>query len=292
MPAELHTWRGERAHLGRWRDLDGVGVIATRPGDIAPTPGFVEHCCAWLRSAGYHVVVTPALTPGEIGPYVKAGFVLRERLHVLVHDLASPLGRIRSVRTPQGLTFGRARPADLEATLDVDRAAFDGFWRFDRDALTEACTATPQSRFRVAFVDGAGAGPWRQLGYAEGDIVGYCITGRSRYQGFLQRLAVAPGAQGRGLGRELVWDAVKWLGRRRVRSCVVNTQESNVRARELYETCGFVLAPSGLHVLTRDLTTHPDAASTDQRLSSAAWIDYGRQGAATLSPEPSRDPLR
>lgn len=247
----MHVWNGERAQLGQWRDLDGVAVITVRPGDLPPSPAFVHHCCDSLRDAGFRVVVTPALSPAEIGPYLEAGFREREQLHVLICDLQRPPQRGRGQPPPPGVEYRRSRATDLPATLAVDHAAFDRFWSFDRDALLEACGATPQSRFRVA-VDATNP-VLAERGFAPGDVVGYCITGRSRYQGFLQRLAVAPQAQGLGIGRELVWDAVRWLARRRSRSCVVNTQETNERARVLYETCGFSIAPAGLYVLEHDL---------------------------------------
>lgn len=257
MPPETHVWNGERAHLGQWRDLEGVAVITVRPGDLPPSPAFVHHCCASLRDAGFRVVVTPALSPAEVGPYIQAGFTEREQLHVLISDLAAPETKARPSPNLGGVEFRRSRASDLPATLAVDHSAFDRFWSFDREALLEACGATPQCRFRVAT---AGSSPLlAQQGFATSDVVGYCITGRSRQQGFLQRLAVAPAAQGLGIGREMVWDAVRWLARRRSRSCVVNTQESNVRARILYESCGFTIAPAGLFVLELDLAAERDA---------------------------------
>lgn len=257
MSSETHVWNGERAQLGQWRDLEGVAVMTVRPGDLPPTPAFVHHCCGSLRDAGFRTVVTPALSPAEVGPYLQAGFTEREQLHVLICELGTKAGRPHLSPTLGGVEFRRSRASDLPATLAVDHSAFDRFWSFDRDALLEACGATPQSRFRVAA---AGSSPvLAARGFAPADIVGYCITGRSRYQGFLQRLAVAPQAQGLGIGRELVSDAMRWLARRRSRSCVVNTQESNQRARVLYESCGFTIAPAGLFVLEHDLVADRDA---------------------------------
>ena len=80
-------------------------------------------------------------------------------------------------------------------------------------------------------------------------VAGYAVTGRSGNRGFLQRLAVEPRLQGRGLGRLLVLDALGWLGRRRVERVVVNTQLDNGRALELYEGLGFRREPVGLSVL-------------------------------------------
>jgi ribosomal protein S18 acetylase RimI-like enzyme len=122
--------------------------------------------------------------------------------------------------------------------LRIDHDAFDAFWRFDADGLRDALAATPVSRFRVARTD---------------RVVGYAVTGRSHVHGYLQRLAVAPSEQGRGVGRALVVDALSWLRRRGAGSALVNTQESNKAALGLYEALGFEREPDGLDVLVLDL---------------------------------------
>src|SRR5690606_35000452 len=106
----------------------------------------------------------------------------------------------------------RARRRDRPAVLRVDQAAFEPFWRFDADGLHDALTATPVSRFRTVRLDG---------------VAGYAVTGRSHDQGYLQRLAVDPEQQGKGLGRALVLDSLSWLRRRGAIRAMVNTQESN-----------------------------------------------------------------
>ena len=121
------------------------------------------------------------------------------------------------------------------AVLEVDRRAFAGFWRFDRLALREAKTATPSRRFRVA-----------KLG---GEIVGYAVTGRAGQRGYLQRLAVDPAAQGRGVGSMLIHDSFDWLRQRGADETLVNTQETNEKALALYERLGYRRQATGLLVL-------------------------------------------
>ncbi len=246
MPSKLHVWNGERAHVGRWRELTGIAVIAPLPGAVPLSPEFIEQCCSVLRDDGYDRVVTPALAQNELMPFMQAGFTTREQLFVLTHNL-------HGLRVPRldGITLRRSRSSDLARTLSVDAQAFDDFWRFDSESLGEACTATPQTRFRVAVSERRLENDARSL--PAGLVLGYCIAGRSRHQGFLQRLAVAPEAQGLGIGSALVWDALGWLFRRRSRTRIVNTQESNRRAMALYKACGFVESPTGLHVLTLPL---------------------------------------
>jgi ribosomal protein S18 acetylase RimI-like enzyme len=121
--------------------------------------------------------------------------------------------------------------------LAIDHAAFSPFWRLDRVGLKEALDAVPTTRFRVAA----------------GTLAGYAIAGRAGSQGYLQRLAVDPPQQHRGVGRILVADALHWMRRRGVARAVVNTQLGNHAALSLYTHAGFRLQPAGLAVLRRDL---------------------------------------
>jgi ribosomal protein S18 acetylase RimI-like enzyme len=123
--------------------------------------------------------------------------------------------------------------------LAADAAAFDEFWRFDALSLQEAARATPRSHTRVAPVQ---RDPW-----------GYGLFGRAGATGYVQRLAVAPVAQRRGLGRALLTDGLLWLRSHGARHAYVNTQEDNVAALALYLHVGFNQLPVGLNVLGREL---------------------------------------
>jgi ribosomal protein S18 acetylase RimI-like enzyme len=221
----------ERLRVGIWRAGSRVGYLAPVGEVPPPTAAMVRHCCALLAARGFDEVLTGALSPGEQRGFLEAGFSVREALHLLVHDLA---GLPPAAATP----LRRARTADRPTVLAVDGAAFPPFWRLDAEGLDDALAATPTSRFRVA-VDGA--------------VVGYAIVGRASRRGYVQRLAVAPEAQGAGLGRALIVDGLRWLRRRGAARAVVNTQVDNDRARRLYESLGFRMAPSGLAVLGRTL---------------------------------------
>lgn len=99
----------------------------------------------------------------------------------------------------------------------------------------DARRATPRHLYRV-IVD------------AEG-VQAYAVTGLAARRGYLQRLAVSPEAEGQGLGRTLIDDALQWLRRRNATRILVNTQERNRRALALYQGVGFEPEPSGLVVL-------------------------------------------
>jgi ribosomal protein S18 acetylase RimI-like enzyme len=229
----VHTlrWRGGWARIGPWRQHAEIAHL-TLGVDAPPDPAVIERCLTVLRAGGYEAVVTSALSPADSLPFVDAGFGVRERLHLLAHDL----DRLPHAAPPTR----RARRDDRPAILALDATAFDGFWRLDRDGLTEAVHATPVTRFRVT------TGPIAE-------VSGYAVTGRAGQHGYLQRVAVHPAARQRGFGRALVADALWWLRRRASKRALVNTQLDNTAALALYESCGFRRLPVGLCVLGRTL---------------------------------------
>jgi len=217
-------------------------ALRVRPWPVDPTtahlvpyasrriqPDALRHVLTELAEAGYQRVRTAALAPDEQAPFLAAGFEVDEHLHLLAHDLMGLEPPLR----PSPLR--RARRRDRPAVLEVDRAAFAPPWRLDPAGLREALLATPSVRFRVAVVAGR--------------VVGYAVTGKAGWRGYLQRVAVHPDHTGRGLGRTLVADGLDWLERRGARRCVVNTQEGNAAALHLYEALGFRPEPRGLDVL-------------------------------------------
>jgi len=230
MPDDTLRWPGGWARLGSWRgqhDVAYLAVGAQRP----PSAEILDRCLRTLRGRGYQRVLTNALAPAEALPFVDAGFSVHERLHLLAHDLSDiPAG---------GHDTRRGRREDHPAVLALDARAFRPFWRLDRDGLEQALDATPATRYRIVEDDDG--------------VQGYAITGRADRRGYLQRVGVDPVAQGRGIGRTLVTDALRWLRRHRAHDAVVNTQLDNDAALGLYRACGFRELPSGLCVMSRSL---------------------------------------
>jgi ribosomal protein S18 acetylase RimI-like enzyme len=227
----------ERLRVGPWRGDHAIAYLAPAT-ERPPSAAIVNQACALLASRGYREVLTSALAVSERGGFVAAGFEVRDTLHLLAHDL----GDIPSAR-PANLRRGRR--GDRGPALAVDHRAFPTFWRLDEDGLHEALHATPSARFRVATV--------------HHQVAGYAVTGRAGRRGYLQRLAVEPDVQRRGIGRALVVDSLRWMRRRGVADAVVNTQVANEGALALYLATGFRLQPSGLEVLGRAIDAHQPA---------------------------------
>jgi GNAT superfamily N-acetyltransferase len=223
------TGQGVRLRVRPWRGGHGTAELgAVPPGALVP-PSLVVLAVERARTRGYAHVVTPALPHAEWRPYLDAGFEVREELHLLAHDLLDLPPRPSVDRAGR---LRRVHRRDRERVLAIDHAAFEPFWRMDADALEEAVRATPSTRFRI-----------------DRGERGYGLTGRSGDRGYVQRLAVDPTEEGRGLGAALVLDGLWWLRRWRVAEALVNTQTANERAVRLYERLGFRHRPDGLAVL-------------------------------------------
>jgi ribosomal protein S18 acetylase RimI-like enzyme len=233
---------GTRLRVRPWRGGPDTAEVTAVPAGALVPPDLVRLAVQRAHERGYARVVTPALPRSEWRPYLDAGFTVREELHLLAHDLLDLPSRPWTGR--EGPRLRRVRRGDHERVLAIDQVSFQPFWRLDADALEDAVRATPSSRFRM---DRAGHG--------------YALTGRAGDRGYLQRLAVEPDAQGRGLGTALVLDGLSWLRRWRVSEALVNTQTANEGAVRLYERLGFRLRRDGLAVLELRLERPGPAAA-------------------------------
>jgi ribosomal-protein-alanine N-acetyltransferase len=137
----------------------------------------------------------------------------------------------------RSVTVRPAHLRDIPALLSLDERIFGPVWHkpasgFEK-ALAQAFT------FTVAEEDA--------------QIVGYqwCdIRGR---HGHLTRLGVRPGWEGKGVGTRLLTEALVALVQAGANQITLNTQESNLRSRMLYERHGFRLADERVAVLWKDL---------------------------------------
>lgn len=230
-------WGHESARTGPWRADGSVAYLVPVPDGRPPSAEFVRRCLLLLARQGYERVVTGALGPAEQRGFLDAGFEVHEQLHLLVLDKATPLPPV-----PAGPRLYRAGHARRSGLLQVDVSAFDPFWRLDRAGLREALGATRRHRLRVVLGE-------------HHEVTGYAICGASGGRGFVQRLAVSPGAQGQGLGKALLLDGLHWLRRLGTSQVAVNTQKGNEAALALYRRVGFRDDPTGLCVLSAGLST-------------------------------------
>lgn len=190
-----------------------------------------------LLAHGFTSVRTGAVTDVGADTLQRQGFETLQTLRLLDVSLVGwrpPVGNTTHSRRLKVLERGEA--------ARVDRAAFGEQWAIDVDGIDETCTATPSHRARTIHSDDL-ARP----------LAGYAISGRAERTGYLQRLAVHPEQQGRGVGFSLACDSLVWMQRRRLTRAVVNTHTDNDVALGLYRRMGFRVLPQGLAVMSRSL---------------------------------------
>lgn len=192
---------------------------------------FVDACSQYLLGMGVPSILSPPMPGSAARTWETVGFERFVPLALMRLNLA------HQPPTPDHLVAKGA--PDIELMLDIDRAAFDEFWRFDRAGLSEAIDATTNNIILTI------AGP-------EGPPVAYAVVGLGQAISYLQRLAVHPDWQGRGMGRSLVRVATRAARTAGTRAMVLNTQQDNTAAIALYESEGFAVQPEPLAVLRRE----------------------------------------
>lgn len=229
---------GDRVRIGPWRGRPDVASIVPYASRRQIRADLLAESITTAQEAGYASAVTAALAPGEMPPFQDLGFSVDHELHLLVHPLTD-------LEPPTRRRLRRAYNRDWDRVISIDQEAFNEFWRFDRTSIEDALHATPSRRFRM--VRGTPS-------------PGYHISGRAGDTGYLQRLAVDPSHQGKGLGSLLLADSLTWMREKGARSAWVNTQVGNDGAVRLYTRHGFRLADYRLAVLTMtigDASGHP-----------------------------------
>ncbi len=164
----------------------------------------------------------------------EAGFTQVEAVQFYQLDrLRSRIGSLPPV--PAQLSLTPLYPTQVDELARLDAATFDPLWHFGRRDLFELLM---RGRMQVAW--------W------EGEMVGYnAVCANSPNEGQLARLAVHPNFQGRGIGRALLSDAIRYAASE-FSILVLNTQINNNRSQVLYRGLGF--RPIGLSLSVLGLT--------------------------------------
>lgn len=235
-------WRGQSFRYSWLPTEHRTASLVPVPGRVPLSVDSVVGCVARLRAEGADAIVTAAVPADCSIAFTMAGFTPIETLVVLTLDPADL--RLRSPEQP--VKVRAVRPWEVDLVLSLDQAAFEPKWWLHRSGYDEAVAATPRTRARVVALPA-----WPKAAA----IDAYLLSGFAGTQGFIQRLAVRPGSEGRGYARSLIEDAVRWMQQGGVTTISVNTHRENQRALALYERIGFTHASAGLTIWRTDLSS-------------------------------------
>jgi mycothiol synthase len=241
--AELARLQGQRGRAG-WRAVVAVddgsvvgyaGLVDKDDrctGDVATLsgPGVLGDLLGWQREEADGRELTVWLRfagDDEVVAVEQADFEVARRLSVLSHDVAG----VEVVEPPDGVEVRSFRMEDLDGMLAVLLDAYDG---------------TPDAGWTRNEITRRRSYPWYRdedllmAATPDGRIAGIHWTKRrSSDVGEVYNLAIAPWAQGKGLGRALLTAGMAhvrdWGGER----IVLWVDNSNSRAMNLYDSMGF-----------------------------------------------------
>lgn len=225
-PGRMSFRRGWASASARpWNDIEPDASLRLVRGGRA----FLSACSQQIIDCGAPSVLSPPLPVASLRTWENAGYHDFLRLALMRLSLAD------QPRPPDHLVV-QCDTARMDELLAIDAAAFSSFWRFDRLGLTEALEATGKSRVLI-------------IRDSDGAPTGFAIVGFGSAISYLQRVAVHPDWQGRGMGRSLVRVAARQARQAGARVMLLNTQLDNEPAMRLYESEGYVRLPEPLCLL-------------------------------------------
>jgi ribosomal protein S18 acetylase RimI-like enzyme len=202
-----------------WADLALAAVATDRPiGKILES--LLSCALSALRGQG---VTGLACLAGEgwlRDGLAAADFVQVDRVVGYAHSF--------SRAAPPALPVATLRPAcaaDIDAVLAVNAVAFEPFWQYDDTTILSWLLTSDHAA----------------LAEVDGQVAGFALTSRNpdNEYAYLIRLATLPTHRDRGIGKQLVADALAYARAIGAAGLALNTQASNVVSRRLYESLGF-----------------------------------------------------
>lgn len=208
--------------VGNWRSRADITALWHVKGEGALKKRLVTAAASRSFDAGSEVFVTKPLGEYEAEEFGKWGFEPAYGIVLLEKQLRRGCA---TANAQIGVEIVRFKRKYLGDVLSLDTTAFDDFWRLDARTMEAVATTC----YRNAFL----------LALGEGEVLGYAVGGANGRFGYLQRLGIHIRHQGKGYGKLLSGSMIEALQDMGATSVMVNTQEENTAALELYRKLGF-----------------------------------------------------
>ncbi len=208
----------EAVVLGRWREHLDLLAVQGMWCQTRRIPVLLADLFEVAKEQGFGRLLGPMVPETVIGPYLASGMSVHQR--IVVCRLRMPRAPVRAM--PEGVTLRPGGPADAEAMIDVDRACFDEFWRYDAEWLRRLAASE-----RVILAE------------RSGEVIGYTLTTVRGVEATVGRLAVVTGERRAGVGMALLSEAVSYADENGAAAVTLCTQEGNAASRRLYRRAGF-----------------------------------------------------
>jgi len=212
--------------VGNWRSRADITALWHVRGEGAIKKRLVTAAASYSFDMGAGRFVTKPLGEFEAREFECWGFTPIYRIILLEKRLRRE-PTVSDAET--GVEIIRYKKRYLNDVLDLDASAFDDFWSLDERTLNAVVTSCYHNAFLLARRDG--------------DILGYAAGGANGRFGYLQRLGIHPGHQGEGVGEVLARHLISTLQGMGSASVMVNTQDENTAALNLYRKLDFEILP-------------------------------------------------
>jgi GNAT superfamily N-acetyltransferase len=211
-----------------WVDVDLVALNPDRRPERVLS-ALLEWVLPLLRRRGCSGLVCLTSLSWLQESLVRAGFRQEDQVITYVHN-HHPLDAV-----PEPAHLRAAGGSDADTVLTINARAFAPIWQYD-DSVVLSWLLTAD-RAALAYVDD------RPAGFA------LTTDGLPGNYAHLIRIATDPDFQGRGVGRQLVHDALQHAYTADAPGLALNTQAGNRVSRQLYESLGFRPTGQALSVL-------------------------------------------
>ena len=212
----------EYALIGAWRNRREIACVEDLVAVCHLEPllqAAVERCAAQGDALLLAIELDVPRSPSR---FERAGLELLEEVITYEAEIGREPWSASSRVRPINVDADDSTRVDL--VTEMDRAAFPWLWRNSR---AEFDVYLRMPGVEVAVIE------------ADGEPVAYFGMTLFSGWGHLDRIAVAPDAQGRGYGLEALGLAVEAMRQRGARRAGLSTQRTNFRSQRLYDRFGF-----------------------------------------------------